>query len=76
MLSRLAAPPGEGWGLFTWMMPGVALLRDFLFIPGGCAATGGSRRRFPKWIVLFLTAFAIRSKASLANSDPMTSRQR
>jgi len=25
----LAAPPGEGWGLFTWIMPGVALLAGF-----------------------------------------------
>jgi len=25
----LAAPPGEGWGLFTWMMPGIALLAGF-----------------------------------------------
>jgi cytochrome c-type biogenesis protein CcmH/NrfF len=25
----LAAPPGEGWGLFTWIMPGVALLGGF-----------------------------------------------
>jgi cytochrome c-type biogenesis protein CcmH/NrfF len=25
----LAAPPGEGWGLFTWVMPGVALLLGF-----------------------------------------------
>jgi cytochrome c-type biogenesis protein CcmH/NrfF len=27
----LAAPPGEGWGLFTWMMPGIALLAGFSF---------------------------------------------
>ena len=27
----LAAPPAEGWGLFTWVMPGVALLLGFLF---------------------------------------------
>jgi cytochrome c-type biogenesis protein CcmH/NrfF len=26
----LAAPPAEGWGLFTWVMPGVALLFGFL----------------------------------------------
>jgi Uncharacterized protein involved in biosynthesis of c-type cytochromes len=26
----LAAPPAEGWGLFTWVMPGVALLLGFL----------------------------------------------
>ena len=26
----LAAPPGEGWGLFTWAMPGVALFGGFL----------------------------------------------
>jgi cytochrome c-type biogenesis protein CcmH/NrfF len=25
----LAAPPVEGWGLFTWVMPGVALLLGF-----------------------------------------------
>jgi cytochrome c-type biogenesis protein CcmH/NrfF len=25
----LAAPPGEGWGLFTWIMPGVALFAGF-----------------------------------------------
>ena len=25
----LAAPPGEGWGLFTWVMPGIALLGGF-----------------------------------------------
>ena len=49
----LAAPPAEGWGLFTWVMPGVALLLGFLFIPGGCAATGGSHRRFPKWTAPF-----------------------
>ncbi len=27
----LAAPPAEGWGLVTWVMPGVALLLGFLF---------------------------------------------
>lgn len=26
----LASPPAEGWGLFTWVMPGVALLLGFL----------------------------------------------
>ena len=26
----LAAPPAEGWGLFTWVMPGVALFLGFL----------------------------------------------
>jgi cytochrome c-type biogenesis protein CcmH/NrfF len=26
----LAAPPAEGWGLFTWLMPGIALLGGFL----------------------------------------------
>jgi cytochrome c-type biogenesis protein CcmH/NrfF len=26
----LAAPPAEGWGLFTWVMPGIALLLGFL----------------------------------------------
>lgn len=26
----LAAPPAEGWGLFTWVMPGIALLIGFL----------------------------------------------
>ena len=26
----LAAPPVEGWGLFTWVMPGVALAGGFL----------------------------------------------
>ena len=25
----LASPPGSGWGLFTWVMPGVALLIGF-----------------------------------------------
>ena len=25
----LAAPPAEGWGLFTWVMPGIALLFGF-----------------------------------------------
>jgi cytochrome c-type biogenesis protein CcmH/NrfF len=25
----LAAPPGEGWGLFTWIMPGAALVGGF-----------------------------------------------
>jgi cytochrome c-type biogenesis protein CcmH/NrfF len=25
----LAAPPAEGWGLFTWIMPGLALLMGF-----------------------------------------------
>jgi cytochrome c-type biogenesis protein CcmH/NrfF len=25
----LAAPPAEGWGLFTWVMPGIALLLGF-----------------------------------------------
>lgn len=25
----LAAPPGSGWGLFTWVMPGLALLAGF-----------------------------------------------
>jgi cytochrome c-type biogenesis protein CcmH/NrfF len=26
----LAAPPAEGWGLFTWLMPGIALVGGFL----------------------------------------------
>ncbi len=26
----LAAPPGEGWGLLTWLMPGAALFGGFL----------------------------------------------
>jgi cytochrome c-type biogenesis protein CcmH/NrfF len=25
----LAAPPGSGWGLFTWVMPGLALVAGF-----------------------------------------------
>ncbi len=25
----LASPPGNGWGLFTWVMPGIALLLGF-----------------------------------------------
>jgi cytochrome c-type biogenesis protein CcmH len=25
----LASPPGSGWGLFTWVMPGIALLIGF-----------------------------------------------
>ncbi len=25
----LAAPPNQGWGLFTWLMPGAALLIGF-----------------------------------------------
>jgi cytochrome c-type biogenesis protein CcmH/NrfF len=25
----LSAPPAEGWGLFTWVMPGIALLIGF-----------------------------------------------
>lgn len=28
-VAALAAPPGEGWGLFAWVMPGVALLAGF-----------------------------------------------
>ena len=26
----LAAPPGEGWGLFTWVVPGIVLVLGFL----------------------------------------------
>jgi cytochrome c-type biogenesis protein CcmH len=25
----LASPPGSGWGLFTWIMPGIALVIGF-----------------------------------------------
>ena len=49
----LAAPPAEGWGLFTWMMPGLALLMGFGCIRGGCAETGGGRRPFPKLTARF-----------------------
>ena len=26
----LASPPGSGWGLFAWVMPGIALVIGFL----------------------------------------------